>query len=687
MAGPQNVWGIDIGRCALKAVRLRMAPEGKVELVAHEYVEHAKILSQPDADRPALISAALEKFLSRNDITRDQVVVGVPGQHTLARFTKLPPVQPKKIPDIVRYEADQQIPFDMDEVIWDYQTLQRPDYPDVEVGIFAMKRELVREHLLYFEQAAIEPIAVQSGPLALYNMAVFDGQLGKDTTVLLDIGAETTDLVIATPDSLWTRSLALGGNNFTEALVKSFKLSFVRAESLKRSAATSKYGRQIFQAMRPVFADLVQELQRSIGFYLSTHRDAEIEKVVGSGDAISLPGLQKYLEQNLGMPVEKPEAFKNLLTTAAPELERFQEHLPAYAVAYGLALQGLDLAKVTTNLLPIEIAKQVVWRKKRPSFAAAAACLVLAGALIWFRQSADMRALSAAAAGADAVLVSPEQAPGIIANGPDRSLSPRARAREVLEAGQALTKVLNGLSGGGEEERTRAAKLIALQRHKTVVPALLRAIHASVPRPEGPLGEADSPTALAAALRSDPVPRDERTQVFIKSLEMRYVFDVHSYDWETNITQSKDQVYSGSATSGDSLPGFICEVTCVAPNKGGSRFIDETFMQNLRKNGRRPGTGFFINRVHLLEARRVAADSVRGEGAGIPGRGGRGVDDLADVTAVAPTAEAGTLDPITNEPILEDWEFFIQFDVVMEDFPQPEGEEAEGEAPEGAPEP
>ena len=184
MATTQAVWGIDVGRCAFKAIKLRPGADGKVELADYEHFDHAKILTQPDADRPALIAAALEKFLSRHDITKDLIFVSVPGQHTLARFTKLPPVAPKRIPDIVRYEADQQIPFDMDEVIWDYQTFQREGLPDIEVGIFAMKRELIREHLLHFEQASIEPIGVQSGPLADYNAAHYDGMLAPDTTVL-----------------------------------------------------------------------------------------------------------------------------------------------------------------------------------------------------------------------------------------------------------------------------------------------------------------------------------------------------------------------------------------------------------------------------------------------------------------------------------------------------------------------
>ncbi|MCH8242170.1 MAG: type IV pilus assembly protein PilM, partial [Planctomycetes bacterium] len=294
MASTQAVWGIDVGRCALKAIKLRSAADGKVEVLGHDYVAHESILSEPGVNRQELISAALEKFLSRNDITKDQVVVSVPGQHTLARFTKLPPVAPKRIPDIVRYEADQQIPFDMDEVIWDYQIFEQKGLPDVEVGIFAMKRELLREHLLHFEQASIEPSVVQACPLAVYNAAHFDGMLGDETTVVLDIGAENIDLVIATSGSLWTRTIPIGGNSFTEALVKSFKLSFAKAESLKNTAESSKYRRQIFQAMRPVFADMVQELQRSIGFYSSTHREAQMDQVIGYGNAFKLPGLQKY---------------------------------------------------------------------------------------------------------------------------------------------------------------------------------------------------------------------------------------------------------------------------------------------------------------------------------------------------------------------------------------------------------
>src|SRR4029434_9249055 len=112
---------------------------------------------------------------------------------------------------------------------------------------------------------------IQMSPLAVYN-AMYHDQRVKGTTMIIDLGAENTDLIIAEGETIWLRSIPIGGNNFTEALVKNFKLKFPKAEDLKRNAATSKYGRQILQAMRPVFADLVAEVQRSIGFFASVPR-------------------------------------------------------------------------------------------------------------------------------------------------------------------------------------------------------------------------------------------------------------------------------------------------------------------------------------------------------------------------------------------------------------------------------
>jgi type IV pilus assembly protein PilM len=714
MAAPQTIWGIDMGRCALKAVKLRAAGDGKVELIAHDYIEHPKILSQPDANREELISNALEKFLSRNDLSKDKVVAAVPGQQTLARFTKLPPVQAKRIPDIVRYEADQQIPFDMDEVIWDYQIFQQEGLPDLEVGIFAMKRELIREHLLHLEQASIEPIAVQTTPLAVYNAAVFDGWLSSETTILLDIGAENTDLIIATPNNLWTRSIAIGGNNFTEALVKSFKLSFSKAESLKRTASTSKYARQVFQAMRPVFADLVQELQRSIGFYSSTHRDAEINKVVCVGSAFELPGLQKYLQQNLDLDVVRPESLNNLIESPASAAPQFAEHLPSFAVAYGLAIQGLDLSKVTSNLLPIELAKQMVWAKKKPSFAAAAACLFLAGGAVWFRQASDMSALRDSVTAQQPA--SAEAAWSVIQSGPT-GLSHRASAQTVLAAGKKLKSTLSERMSEGQLEAEEMNTLLTHLRNKRVIPLVTQIVHEAVPQPAGALAGAQTAEQYRELVAAAS-PRPERGELFIDSMLMHFTDDLgteRDFSDGSFFPEDETDVVSTFFDGSEIKTGLLVRLTVSTPHKDNRRYVRETLMKNLRELGRKPGYGLYINRVYLMkEGQQFASklgvttpddDSVviggappaagggpKGVGRFAPaGRGparptGRGPDIGGEIPGFD-LDKAQVTDPVSGESRANDWIFDVVFEVLLEDLPEGfldtpeiEGGEAGGES-------
>ena len=393
MARTRTVWGIDIGQCALKALKLRDAG-GQLEVAEFEVLPHSHILSEPEVDKDQLIRDALQKFLAGHNTVGSRVVISVPGQASFSRFVKLPPVESKRIPDIVRFEAEQQIPFPINEVIWRYQTFRDPDSPDVEVGIFAMKRSDVAEMLHHFNEAALPVDIVQVAPLSLYNFMTYDEQFDAEgATILADVGADKTDLVIADKGRLWTRTIQIGGNNFTEALVRTFKLSFDKAEELKLSAASSKYARQIFQAMRPVFADLVQEIQRSVGFYTSLHRETRLKKLVGLGNGFRLPGLQKFIEQNINVNVTRVDAFNKLALSTSVNAPVFHENVPALAVAYGLAIQGLEKQQVSTNLLPEEIVRFRLWKKKRPYFVGAAVLLLAAMFCPGYRANTDSAAL------------------------------------------------------------------------------------------------------------------------------------------------------------------------------------------------------------------------------------------------------------------------------------------------------
>lgn len=395
------VWGIDIGQCALKALRCRVHDDGvRIVSDAFDYIEYPKILSQPGADPTELVGDALRQFLSRNSVVGDRVAISVSGQAGLARFIKLPPVEAKKIPDIVRYEARQQIPFDLNDVIWDYQRMgvgseEEGFALETEVGLFAMKRDAVFRALDPFLKSDIEVDIVQLTPLVLYNYLCFD-QLGElpsaeeydpenppESIVIISVGTDATDLVISNGFRVWQRPIPLGGSHFTKALTKELKLTFAKAEHLKRNATAAPDPKAVFQAMKPVFNDLLTELQRSISYFSNLDRAAKIGRVIALGNATKLPGLRRFLTQQLGFEIEKLDSFPTLVGSQVVASPSFQENLLSFPVAYGLALQGLSKGAVYTNLLPREIIYDRLVKRKKP-WAVAAVATILLGCCISF---------------------------------------------------------------------------------------------------------------------------------------------------------------------------------------------------------------------------------------------------------------------------------------------------------------
>jgi type IV pilus assembly protein PilM len=398
MAKTMGIWGIDIGQCALKTLRCHMEGD-KLVADAFDYIEYPKVLSQPEANPVELIKEALEQFLSRNNVKGDRVCISVPGQSGLARYFKPPPVDAKKIADIVKYEAKQQIPFPLEDVIWDYQRMGGGMEVDgialeTEVGLFAMKRDQVFKALQPFNNAEIEVDIIQLAPLSIYNYVVydllektlpppeqFDPENPPPSTVVISMGTDTTDLVVTNGYRVWQRNIPLGGNHFTKQLTKELKLTFAKAEHMKRNAHQAEDPKAVFQAMRPIFNDMVTELQRSLGYFQSLDRKAAISNVVVLGNTVKLPGLKQYLTKHLGYNVIDFDHFERLEGDAVAKSPAFRDNLLAFGVCYGLCLQGAEKGRLATNLLPQEITTERLIRAKKPWAVATAGAFLLACAL------------------------------------------------------------------------------------------------------------------------------------------------------------------------------------------------------------------------------------------------------------------------------------------------------------------
>ena len=493
MAHAKAAWGMEIGAAGIKAIRLERDGDN-VRVTDFAIVPHKKVLSTPDVDQDELARLSLGQFISQNALEGEHLVVSVPGHSAFARFAKLPPVEPKKVPDIVKFEAVQQIPFPIDQVEWDYETFTSDDTPEVEVGIFAITRDRVQKRLHLLAELDIAPAVLNLSPVAVYNAMAYDHNLGerKGAVIYLDIGTNATDVVIAEAGRCWIRTFPLGGTHFTEAIAKAFKLSYAKAERLKQDAASSKYAKQIMQAMRPVFSDLLQDLQRSIGYYQTLHRDAELTLMVGLGSTFRIPGLRKFLGQQLQIQVLRLDEYKRIQVSGR-EASAFAKGAVGMATAYGCALQGVGLARIDANLVPVDRLRTDMWRHKTKWFGAAAAILTIGGFATLIRPIADGGAMN------------PDGPPPVV--------------NQVLQTGDQLKRQYTDLSAKANVGFT-AENMRRLTDYRRLWPHVMHdaanALSSSDPQPELLTGKPEKIRAI------DP---KQRRLVELDHLDGQYVFD------------------------------------------------------------------------------------------------------------------------------------------------------------------
>lgn len=385
MASANVSWGIDIGAGGIKAVKLVREGDG-ARVADFQIVPHRRVLTTPETDPADVVRLSLGTFMQQvgDDLRGASVVMSVAGHEGFARFAKLPPVDPKGVHNLVKFEAVQQIPFDIEDVEWDYQIFASDDSPELEVGIFAITKDRVSEKLAMWSGAGLSADALTISPIAAFNGMSYDLGFTPDTpgTIILDIGATATDLIIAEGGRVWVRTFPLGGHNFTEAIAEAFKLTYPKAEKLKAEAEQTKYKRHVLQALKPVLSDLVGEVQRSIQYYQDAHSNAQLERLIGIGSTFKLFGLRKLLSQQLGMEVYRFERFKSQ-SVEGSGASSFEAAAINLVTAYGLALQGLDLSPISANLIPASVVREGVWAKKTGWFVTAAGLGIAAAAAMF----------------------------------------------------------------------------------------------------------------------------------------------------------------------------------------------------------------------------------------------------------------------------------------------------------------
>ncbi len=536
MPRTQLAWGIDVGTTALKAVQLRREGD-KVFLEAIEIIEHSRFLTEPDVDQKEIVRDTLSKFLEKHVLRGQEVFIGSSGAASFSRFVKLPPVEPRKIPDIVRFEAIQQIPFPLDQVNWGYHSFRNTDSPDVEIGIFAIKTELVTKLLADFRALGITVHGVQILPLAVCNAMLHEGRGVEKSVIVMDVGADHTDLIILDQGRLWLRNINIGGNTFTEALTKNFQLPFAKAENLKKNAATSKYAREIYQSMRPTFSDVVLEVQRSIGYYNSSHRESRLEQVVGLGGGFKLSNMQKYLTQNLSMDVQRLDNFTKIEADSRVAAG-LSEQVQLVAGAYGLALQAVGLGTINTNLLPPEIARQMLWKKKTPWFVGTAAAVVVGSLLAGTRYYLDASSFAA-------------------------SMRPSRQSLNQTRLGRANAwqQAYNSISNTYLKNQAKISSILGLTAERTLWPHILNCLYDSLPQAGEGKAATTGPAKSTASGSTSKV-----TRIMIQAIDSRYSASLsfHRHKHSSSATPAPQPFAQGQPPPshlGVGGPGFAVTIT------------------------------------------------------------------------------------------------------------------------------
>lgn len=335
----KSAWGLDIGGHALKAVKITQSA-GIVQIEDFDVIQYPAIPSDSDFLQSVCIKEAIQTFLAKHQIAKgDKVVASVPGQFVLSRFTTIPPVEKRQLKEIVRYEAKQQIPFDLKDIVWDYQQLseQTPGAEGIEIGLFAAKRTTL-DHILANVSSLKSRIAtLQVSPLAISNCIFFDQQ-ADGPTVIINVETENTDLIIANGPRLWLRNIP-------------------------RSTLDT---------------DLAKEIQRSIEYYKSMAKEpVQFKTVVLMGNKFKDPANVKFIADTFTYEIKVLKTLNNVKLSSALDTVRFHEDVLNLGIAMGLAIQGVGLGRTNLNLMPLEILQALEIAKKRPYAIAALGCFAL----------------------------------------------------------------------------------------------------------------------------------------------------------------------------------------------------------------------------------------------------------------------------------------------------------------------
>src|SRR5438105_8338362 len=387
MLNTKSFLAVDFGAGSLKLAEFEVNEAGGLRLKQYG-LKSLGVEGAQETTREATILKALQEMLTEKAVKSKGVNVCAPGFHVFSKFVKLPPVDASKVTQIIEYEAKSNVPFPLEEVVWDYQILGTTPGGELEVLLVAIKSDIVEGLFRVTEAAGLHLIVADVSPAALCNSFRYNyGEL-EDCTMLLDIGAKTSNLLFFEKGKVFSRSINLGANSITQDFANESKLKFDVAEKLKidegfvslggayaepenaNQAAISKIARQFMTRLHI-------QVNQTMQFYRGQQGGSAPQRLFLSGGASVMAYTAQFFAEKLNVPVEYFNPLRNVQIDPAINLEDLARVAHSMGEVIGLGLRNLAHCPVELNLMPESTLKWQAFNQKKPYFIATVFSLVL----------------------------------------------------------------------------------------------------------------------------------------------------------------------------------------------------------------------------------------------------------------------------------------------------------------------
>src|SRR5437867_5327826 len=389
MAAPARLVTLNIGSQTIGLAEFRVI-HGRLVLLNYRFRETPldPATGQRRDAHDALHETAgvLRELMREMHILRAHVNYAVPAQSVFARFVKLPALDAQKVDKIIAFEAQQNVPFPIDQVVWDYQLVGGGMGEQIQVVIVAIKRDLVDEINNAIEETGLRTRILDVASMGLYNAFCYNYTDLDGCSLLVDIGARTTNVLFIESGRIFSRSLPIGSSAITAAVAKEFGESFAAAETRKNRDAFVALGGaaepadpnigRLSKIARSTMTRLHAELMRSIAHYRAQQEGDRPVRIFLCGGGAGMPNMREFFHEKFELPVEFFNPLRNVsVAESTPDTTR-SAHLLGELV--GLALRSVAVCPMKINLLPASVVRRQDLEKRRPFFIAAAACILLA---------------------------------------------------------------------------------------------------------------------------------------------------------------------------------------------------------------------------------------------------------------------------------------------------------------------